>query len=394
MVFLSSHRRAFMVPLLCLVFCLPGICQESGLDATPAEVAVLVEQLDGDRYEVRKNARQSLIRIGAAAIEPIEAAIVQNVDNRELQTQGLKVLESLVFEGAPDVKQAASDSLVRIVMTDTSSSATRIANRVLATYAQAATRKAKEELRKLGAQLQGGVPVMQLGQVAAGEDVTQAVRLAEKWRGQPDDLQRLKLLPQLKSVTLVGPRITDSYLDVISEVDTVEAVEIREAKVTARGLGQLGRLDSLQTLSVRNTNLVEDGDIVSAVASLKATRVRLITTGIDDETVGKLIALIPSTKMELHFGAFLGVGPVQPVFDDQGEQVKQCELGLVSPDSAADKAGLRENDIITKYDDKPITHFEQLREYIGQHTPGRVVKIEIQRAGKTIVKEVTLGEIQ
>jgi C-terminal processing protease CtpA/Prc len=98
--------------------------------------------------------------------------------------------------------------------------------------------------------------------------------------------------------------------------------------------------------------------------------------------------------MSLHFGAFLGVGPVQPAIGEPGDQTKQCELGLVSAGSAADKAGLQKHDIITKYDGQPITHFEELREHIGHHSPGRVVKIEIQRAGKTLVKEVTLGELR
>lgn len=374
--------------------CLPVVCQEPDLDTSSEEIAVLIQQLDGDRYETRKQAWRSLIRLGIAAIEPVEAAVLTQTENRELQTRGLEVLEALVFDGAPEVKQAASDSLVRIVMADTSNTAQRIANRILATYARAASEQAQEELRKLGAKLDEARVAIQIGPPVPGDQATQSISLGADWHGKPADLERLKLLPQLKTVSLSGPQITDDYLEYIGRVDSVELVVISKTKITARGLAHLGQLSSLQRLLVRETKIADEGDVVAAISNLKATQVRLIHTGLDDATVGRLVAAIPATKMSLHFGAFLGVGPVQPAFGEPGDQTKQCELGLVSPGSAADKAGLQEHDIITKYDGQPITHFEELREHIGHHSPGRVVKIEIQRAGKTLVKEVTLGELQ
>jgi 2-alkenal reductase len=74
--------------------------------------------------------------------------------------------------------------------------------------------------------------------------------------------------------------------------------------------------------------------------------------------------------------------------------------------SPADKAGLRGSfkpatingeqmliggDIITAFDDQPITSFEDLQAALAQSSPGQKVTLTILREGKSQRVDVTLG---
>lgn len=60
--------------------------------------------------------------------------------------------------------------------------------------------------------------------------------------------------------------------------------------------------------------------------------------------------------------------------------------------SGAYMAGIKPNDIITKFDGKEIKSFDELKAAIEKHKPGDVVKVEVYRNGKTLTFDVTLSE--
>lgn len=64
----------------------------------------------------------------------------------------------------------------------------------------------------------------------------------------------------------------------------------------------------------------------------------------------------------------------------------------VVPDSPADKAGLKERDVITKVDGQAIDQTHSLTNLLGQHQPGEKVTLTVVRDNKTQTVEATLGE--
>lgn len=82
--------------------------------------------------------------------------------------------------------------------------------------------------------------------------------------------------------------------------------------------------------------------------------------------------------------AFLGVGSEKT---DNGVVVNE-----ITPGSGAEKAGLKEGDIITKIDNTPITSPEQLSTTIGKLKPESKIAISIKRAGKEQKLTATLGK--
>ncbi len=65
----------------------------------------------------------------------------------------------------------------------------------------------------------------------------------------------------------------------------------------------------------------------------------------------------------------------------------------VTPDSAAEKAGLERGDVILSVNDKTVAALRDLRNYISQMAPGSKVKLKISRDGAERVMDVTLGRL-
>jgi serine protease Do len=84
--------------------------------------------------------------------------------------------------------------------------------------------------------------------------------------------------------------------------------------------------------------------------------------------------------------SFLGVSSSKPD-DGDGARVMQVTKG-----SAAEKAGLRPGDLITKVDDMDITDPQSLTDAVRQHQPGEKIAITFSRDGKVLKDSATLGK--
>jgi len=69
-------------------------------------------------------------------------------------------------------------------------------------------------------------------------------------------------------------------------------------------------------------------------------------------------------------------------------------IGSVDNNSGANKAGLKEGDVIVKLDDVKIRKFSDLSGFINSKNPGDVVKVSYVRNGETKVTNVTLEKFE
>lgn len=83
---------------------------------------------------------------------------------------------------------------------------------------------------------------------------------------------------------------------------------------------------------------------------------------------------------------YLGISVSARTDGSQGAVIESVEDG-----SAADKAGLKEGDIVLAVDNKTITGQGALVAAIRDSSPGTVISIKVSRDGKTLVVKATLG---
>jgi serine protease Do len=67
-------------------------------------------------------------------------------------------------------------------------------------------------------------------------------------------------------------------------------------------------------------------------------------------------------------------------------------VSQVYPNSAAEKAGIEEGDIVTKLDGQPVSDTPSLMNNIARRAPGETVRVEIFRNGRALTRQVELGE--
>ena len=72
------------------------------------------------------------------------------------------------------------------------------------------------------------------------------------------------------------------------------------------------------------------------------------------------------------------------------KSVRGIYIGYVIKDGAADKAGIKDGDIITSIDGKSVNSNAEFNEVLAQHSPGDVVTVAIERDGKPFYFDVTL----
>jgi serine protease Do len=86
-------------------------------------------------------------------------------------------------------------------------------------------------------------------------------------------------------------------------------------------------------------------------------------------------------------GGFLGVG-----LDDVEGDARGAKVRSVRADSPAAKAGIKEEDVIVRFDGEGVRSVAQLMRLVGETPAGRTVPVEVLRAGKAEKLTVTLGE--
>jgi serine protease Do len=92
---------------------------------------------------------------------------------------------------------------------------------------------------------------------------------------------------------------------------------------------------------------------------------------------------------------------LQEVPPEQARELKVADTGGVMvldaiPNRGADNAGIKQGDVIIRYDGKPVgkvNGMKNLRQWILQTTPGKTVSFEVVRHGQSLTFEVPIGDL-
>jgi len=115
--------------------------------------------------------------------------------------------------------------------------------------------------------------------------------------------------------------------------------------------------------------------IAKTVAALANNPKKPVFTKVPEDT----------TKKAASFKVYVGGVP------DYGFDGTGVKISMITPNSPADKAGLKAEDIITKFGTFEIKNIYDYTNALSKHKPGDVVDVTVQRNGAALTLPVTLG---
>ncbi len=209
------------------------------------------------------------------------------------------------------------------------------------------------------------------------------------------------------------PAITLADSDKIEVGDTVLAVghpfgigqSVTTGIVSAKGRATLGLdyEDFIQTDAAINPGN-SGGALVDVDGRLIGMNTAILSHSGGNQGIGFAVptnlarwvmeSLVNNGRVER---GFLGVN-IQDLTPQLAKQFKidRAKGALVSgvtPDSPADKAGMKSGDVITEFNGKPVTDSRHLKLQVGGTVPGAAVPATVLREGKTLSLNVTVTEL-
>jgi len=172
-------------------------------------------------------------------------------------------------------------------------------------------------------------------------------------------------------------------------VDKAAEVRLRDGrKLPAKIMGVDSKLD-LALLKIEATDLsaLEFAEsklgVVGNMLAAPGPDVNPVAVGVVSVATRTVKARELPSSIPPKDSAFLGVG----LEEDEGG----AKIMSVMPNSAAEKAGLKVNDIVTLIADKAIIDTETMINTIQDHKPGEVVPIKLKRGEQEMEFKVALG---
>jgi len=369
---------------------------------TEANVKKWIEQLNAPSFAVRENAKKRLINAGPVAIGPLAEQL--SISGVEASLLGLTVLRELAlqYDGSAIKAEQAIRDLAANQVTGTS----RRAASILRSLSNMRSSRALKILRRLGAKIR-----------FTGESNNERrlrnsvvfISLGESWHGSIDDLAFLDWLAEYRGIhiTFEGTRFTDQWLETVSTIEKIVSLKLSRTDVTSTGIRHIEAMANLRGAELLYCKLNDDClKYFDREPSLSFFSV--FGSGISKIAFEAFSAKHQECNTRYGRGGFLGVAGTAY----SNGLVAGCVIQTVTGNQAAEKAGIREGDIITKYDGKPVTTFVPIRriatagggrsaeeqpqaslaELIGQDAPGDRVQVTVVRQGLELVHDVVLGE--
>ena len=211
-------------------------------------------------------------------------------------------------------------------------------------------------------------------------------------------------LPEIKLGDSDSVRVGDSVVAIgapfgLSQTVTSGIISaLGRPQMTADGFGEMIQTDA--AINPGNSG----GALINLEGKLIGIPSSIFTRGGGNIGIGFAIPVSTVkniTSQIIDFGSvkrgLLGV-IISDLSQDVAEQLgldidKGALIQEVSPDSAAEDAGLEPGDVIIEVDDKVIESVNDLRNAIGLKRSGERVKISIIRNNREIIKNAKLGEI-
>ena len=363
------------------------------------------------RKSIRQHAEQQLIQAGAGAIEVLERTLSgQEVEG---SLRGLAVLRELAMQRDTRVS-AAAERVIETLAENQVTATSHRADAMLRSLRDLRSQRGLRILKQLGARIRFVNETVEEGLLVRNMGSSLAfLTFGDAWHGDPSDLLFVGWLTDYRGckLTFDGKQFTDAYLQAIKQDERVVGLQLKRTSMTDAGLEQTKSMTGLKTVVLQYCEFTSASlqhlDRNPPLDLLYVFGGAIPKSDFDD------FARQPKHKdhtlTRYGRGGFLGISG-SPFVSDDGS-VKGCQVETVSAGHAAERAGIRKNDIITKYQGRAVTTFvpatnagvipsdglpsdsePSLAELIGENLPGDRVTVTLLRGGVALELDVELGD--
>ena len=171
---------------------------------------------------------QQLIAAGPQVIEPVAKAA--QTEDLEVAYRCVSVLQSLLESNDPAAQQQADGALESLAAKKTTVVA-NLATDALTVYLSTRQDRAIEQLRRLGAEVSGGIP--------GTDDQLLCVKINRDWKGHTADFDLLAQMPDLQRLSIHGMRLDEAAVKTIGQLSQLAALDLYGTGVSAEAAQKL-----------------------------------------------------------------------------------------------------------------------------------------------------------
>ena len=333
-----------------------------------------LRNLDSPDFSQRQEAMIELASLGGVVIDPLSTRT--QTSSVEFQNRAMSVLHRLAVVSEMATSTKAIDAIRDLADSDSRSVAARAA-------------KALDELKPLI--LERLVEKLSGKNVAfyrdpylsrTGEMPVTGIAFGPQWDCNEKDLADIASFTNLRAVTIDNAKFSNEHFEVLKKIERLQKIAVRQAEIDNRALENISSLSNLQRLDIYYCD-INDGGIEHLIKCKNLASLKLIGTSVSDKGAQKIQTGRLEEFLDYRKGGYLGVRY------NRGSET--ALLTAIEPNSAAEKAGLKENDTIISYNGNKIDKPEDLSKFISPASIKDEAKIVVKREGKELEFNVNLG---
>lgn len=201
----------------------------------------------------------------------------------------------------------------------------------------------------------------------------------------------MKCFKQLAGAAFVALLIASAPASLLAQSATPTSSATRSSD-SAASQNFLSRAEMQRLHDLEAELKAHEGEIEGKAQQL-AANAAVLAANIQE----KIAAAFPQEGSSISRPGWLGIG-IEEVTPDKAKALNlSAPRGVlverVEPESPAAKAGLRENDVITRYGDQVVEGVAQFRRFVHETPAGRTVALGIWRDGKAANLSIEVGTL-
>ena len=221
-----------------------------------------------------------------------------------------------------------------------------------------------ERLQQAGAYLG-----MEAVQIVTAQVPHYLLKIDETFRGNKRQLASMRWLVDVEMARLSGPSIDSEVIQYIAQIPNLKILQLRAIDLTIQDIETISKIQKLDTLEILYSSI--DTSFVPMLSELPVSgALRLFGTQLSQSDIDQLTKNLDGIEIVFGRGGFLGIKSASPY----STVVSEVTVG-----SAAQEAGIKAQDRLTKVQGTNIERFEDLRNELGKYSYGEKILIDLDR---------------